>query len=772
MGRAAPKVSADQTSFLSLLEPAVPLDPAVVLLGDPRWEETVDELARAPYHSLDLEFFDERDEVAPPGFPAAPKVPGKAGGKKRRVDPWRTTIRLIQVGLPSGRVLVADLGGIRDDRAERAAKHARFLDVLGRVMYDRQKLTIGHHLKGDALLLRVWFGFKVRAARCTMLLSQIYWAGVRGYRHGLAAACKRLGRHVDKRLQSSDWRGYLSNTQINYAARDTLDAVFLYRELGRRVRDEGLLNSANAEMAALPAFVECEYHGMPVDPVMLDTHIAIWERARAEVIRPFLERYPGVDPGKGEKVAVALSKDRCYDGHKFYSEGAPTKTGKRRISPKVGEEVLVKWDALPWIVALMEWRSIGTQEQYLKGVREKLRAWRVRGEYAQIAGGEDRGGGDKEGRGMGRSSCSKPNLQNSGNLQPAHRALGCRHTRESFRPMNAEMAARLRARVAELDRDENLPPGVITTIDRAQYRRALLDLAEQCERRPRAMIVADLSQAHARIATQASRDATLLAAYNAGADVHCITASALVQKRGRPWSASDVNAKRKDKHDPDHPEAKQARDTAKPVFYGSLNLQGPATLQRTAETAPEPVKMTIDEAAEARDAWRTAYAGLYSYQRRVIREANARDVVIDGHHYAVNYALTGRRLHLLKEPDKYSKTEPLPCKDCGKDHGRLTCKGTDCVASVWMMTEADAIKRAMGLILDAFDAHPEWEAVFCNMAHDEVDVECAEAYAVDVATCVQQIFHDCMRWAGVVDLPVDEANADPKKMIVTCWADK
>lgn len=756
------KVSLAQTSFLSQLEPPVPLDPHVVLLGDPRWDAALAELDRAPWHAIDTEWWHDTP-------------PAKKGGKLR-VDPWRVSLRLLQVSVPSGLVMVADLGGIRDDRAERLRAYGPFLDVLGRALRDRARLTIAHHLKGDALLLRIAFGFVVRGARCTMLLSQLYWAGVRGCKHSLVAVLRRMGRKVDKRLQASDWRGHLSNSQINYAAQDPLEAAEAYRWLGRRIVDEGMRRSAEAEMAALPAFVECEYHGLPVDEVMLDEHIAIWRRLRREVIRPFEERYPGVVPTQGEKVAVALTKDRCYGGHRFYTEGPATKSGKRRIVPTVGEEVLVTWDSLPWVNALMESRSIGVMDTYLSKIRSRLRAGRVRGEYAQIAGGESRGGGDKEGKGQGRSACGEPNLQNSPKLQPAHERLGGRPPREPFRPHNAELAARYEAAAAAA---EKLADDAVAARDylvdaaslrlRARYLRSVADAAR---RTPRALIVADLSQAHARIATQASQDATLLKAYREGLDVHCITASALARLRGLDWSPEHVAKIRKRKDTDDGKLAASLRDMSKPVFYGSLNMQGPATLQRTAATSPEPVKMSEDEARQGRDAWRTAYAGLYRFQRRTIRKVDETDVVIDGHHYGVGEALTGRRMFFLKAPDKYDDGGPAPCAACGKSHGRLTVKGTDVVASVWMRTEADIIKRAMGMVLDAIDAHPEWDAKLCNMAHDEINVDCLEAHAVAVAEEVQRVVHDCMRWGGIVDLPVDDLSAKAVSMIVTCWADK
>ena len=45
MARKTPK---RQVSFDSLLEPDVPLDPRVVLIDDPRWAATLNEMSTAP----------------------------------------------------------------------------------------------------------------------------------------------------------------------------------------------------------------------------------------------------------------------------------------------------------------------------------------------------------------------------------------------------------------------------------------------------------------------------------------------------------------------------------------------------------------------------------------------------------------------------------------------------------------------------------------------------------------------------------------------------
>lgn len=721
------KVSPRQTTLFSQLDTWEPLDREIVLVGDARWDSCLEELRKASWHTLDIEGYD-----ADPPLKADPR---------RRINMVTFLPRLLQVALPSGRVMIADLGGIRDDRAAAHERYKEFLGILREAIWDPDRLTVGHHLKFDLGVVLHRYGWECRGARCTMLMSQLLYAGLRNVRHSLGALCERLGIPIDKSQQQSDWSGHLSNSQLNYAGRDPLRTAQAAKILAGELRKAGLNNSAQAEMLALPAFVEIEFRGMPVNKEKLDAQLANWRRIQELVIQPFLERYPGLSPSRNKEVAKRLSNDPIHGGYQFYTHGS-TKSGKTTIQERVGEEVLVQFDNPdhPWISALMEWRSVGKQVEYLEQVDHFMRDGRVRSEYAQIAGGEDRAGNDATGKGMGRSAAKAPNCQNSPKLQPNHEKLGGEPVRAVFEP----------------------PPG-------------------------RALIVADLSQAHARIGAQASQDETLLRVYNNGEDAHCHTASTLAQRRGKNWTWEDVARLRKQKTE-DGRLAASLRDLAKPTFYTSLNMGGALKIKEAGETSPEPVQMTLEQAKEAVDAWRQKYAGLYAYQRNTVREANREDVIFGGAHYAVQRTLTNRRLFLLKEPDKFDDREPYFCKACGSWHTRLLAKASDIVSFVWMGTEADAIKRALGLIYLAFKANPHWEAIIAGFVHDEIDVECAEDHGYEVAAKVQEIIHECMRWAGVRSLPVDEPDAAPChptkrvcapkkacgrcKMIVTSWADK
>ena len=876
-----------QVTFDALTEPTQPLDDNVVLVDDPRWWRCLDELLTAPYCGLDTEGFSDGVTVtAAADDDLTPTDPDLV----RDFDPFAATMRLIQVALPSGRVMVADLGGIGDDRKQRLSLYGddgetvtrtidgvsvtvpvyrpgSFFERLRDFVESPTRQKVLHHAKFDALWLRIAFGWRMRCIRCTMLLSQLYWAGLRGVRHGLghlserAVAMRAPGVWVvEKRLQKSEWRWKLSQAQLNYAARDAVVVVAIWKWLSARAKEDGMLGAAVAEMAAIPAFVECEFNGLPVNPAMLDDHIEAWKRGRELAIEPFRARYPGVDPAKNTVVAVALSQDDCYpdarNGNRPYVfyELDHTKPRRRPLfilgqrfdvafakknerytdenDHSVGEAVLTKYSSLPWISALLDWRSMGVVIKWMENVRRRLRRdARVRGEYAQIAGGEGRNTEDEGvGKGMGRSACAQPSLQQSANPQPklsklVAAAMGWTQDvvmspRIPFVPHDENAAAYLRWAVARLrgeaddpfayrggeaarDRvvvvegwdaeyDDDEAEAVPTTdadspsvADRIAWYESL---AAKWEQQPRGLVVGDFSQAHMRIAAQASQDPQLLEDFRLDRDAHLKLAYdfGVATKQVHPEVPIDDFFKWYSKGHPKFKFVKSLRGPAKTGNYTRLNLGSVTRLKQAGDTAKPPISLSKELWQIIRDAWDKRYAGLLGFQKAHIKRCNKIDVVVDGEHYGAAWSLkSGRRLWLRKEVDKYDRGEVTWCAGCGKTHGRLTVKGTDAVALVWMGSEACSIKRAMGDILSEFDSHDVyfmarglapvstvWDAKFCNMAHDEINSDSKMLHVVAVAGCVRRHFRSGLEWGGLTDVPVESRDAKDTDLVVRSWADK
>ncbi|MBN2575304.1 MAG: DUF3854 domain-containing protein [Deltaproteobacteria bacterium] len=179
------------------------------------------------------------------------------------LDPHKDRPRLLQLGMPDGKVVVVDLfqtGGI-----------GPVAEALGRVE------LLGHNLQFDLGFLH---RFGVRASRVwdTMTAAKLHSAGAhlkeKGY-HALAAVCSRhLQINLPKDLQKSDWSGVLSQEQIEYAVRDVAVLPLLKAKLKSALAESGLGRVAALEFAVIPVVVEMEHVGVGFDRTAWATLVA------------------------------------------------------------------------------------------------------------------------------------------------------------------------------------------------------------------------------------------------------------------------------------------------------------------------------------------------------------------------------------------------------------------------------------------------------------------------------------------------------------------
>ena len=658
-------------------------DHVIVRSDEARWKECIHELADARYFGFDIETYGFSDD------------------NLGALDPWEGRIRLMSIALPSGKVMLLDLGGWNDCRDEALRLNREALEALRKALENRDQIVVGHNLAFDALFVMCAYGWKVNNVRDTELMSQVLWAGLgddMGNRipHSLKEVCWRLGLgKLDKSIQKSDFGWDISNAQRNYSACDALIAVKVWQRLGKLIKEEGLQHSTEVECRALPAFVHMMYHGLPVDVARLESLIREYKRKSTDIVSAFLELFPNVNPLSQRQVMHALNE-------RF--EFSLTSIGDADLSG-----ILEPSEAKLAAKAILDFRRVRTQLAYLEGILLKTRLGRVRTKFRQIGP-----------TGMGRSTSKSPNLQNPANDSQTLRDLGLDPVRSIFRAK----------------------PG-------------------------HKMIVVDLSQAHSRIAASVSKDPKLGRAYRHNLDIHSITASGLAKQSGLgpEWTPSNIALWRKSKTHPNHLKAQELRQLSKPVFYGSLNLQGAKALQATARTAFEPVHLTEDEAKEGIATWRKIYAGLFRFQMAVIRKANTfrhrfpefecRYPWLVGKMFGEVRGLTGRRMFLLR-------------REYG---GRTSVKGPDCVSMVWMSTEADAIKEGLARVYEEILNHPEWGAKICNFCHDEVDLECREEFSESVAEAALRIVTEAFQEV-IPDTPAADPTTRPGDLICDSWVEK
>lgn len=160
------------------------------------------------------------------------------------------------------------------------------LDYMLKVSEDPSILKIFHNAKFDLSFLRVHAGRRVQFRNIfdTMLAEQVLTAGwchpylrkselkKRAIGYSLKDLVSRhLGQKLDKSLQTSDWGGELSAEQIAYASRDVEVLPHLYKIQKELLELNELTQVADLEFQTIPAIIEMELFGMPIDWSLAET---------------------------------------------------------------------------------------------------------------------------------------------------------------------------------------------------------------------------------------------------------------------------------------------------------------------------------------------------------------------------------------------------------------------------------------------------------------------------------------------------------------------
>ncbi|MBK9129445.1 MAG: DUF3854 domain-containing protein [Phycisphaerales bacterium] len=288
------------------------------------------------------------------------------------LDPLEDRVRLVQLGLPNGRIYVIDVwatGGL-----------GPVAEVLCRVPW------LGHNLAFDVGFMRQ-LGVAPTKVVDTMLLAQVLdcglHSGVKGYFTLSALLGRHLGLVVSKDQQKSDWAGALSQEQLLYAACDVRHLHELVEVLAREVDARGLTPTASLECEVLPAIADLQLAGVCFDR---ERWIALTEQKRREAAdaKAFVERELDIKNANSAKAQVLPGL-------------------QKRLGPGVkgtSAEDLAPYADDPVVTALKKFRAA---ETFVKNHGEPILAsmidGRVRGRWHQMGT-------------TGRMSCSDPPLLN------------------------------------------------------------------------------------------------------------------------------------------------------------------------------------------------------------------------------------------------------------------------------------------------------------------------------------------------------------------------
>jgi DNA polymerase I len=260
-----------------------------------------------------------------------------------------------------------------------------------------------------------------------------------------AIAEQFLGTTLDKAMQTSDWTRSLSTEQLVYAARDAQILLPLAEKLRSELHEERLWATARLESAGAAALAWIELAGLPVD---VDQWHTLGEQLsqQAQALR--------------QEVSAIAGRSINWNSHKqvvnlLSARGIPVKSSAAdALSLYVSDDV---------VEAFLKYKHVfDTSKTFgLKWLRHVDRSTnRVYAEFYSI------------GSGVGRTSCTEPNLQNI--------------------PHREEFRSKVRGTEG------------------------------------RWIVKADYSQLHLRLVAELAPEPAMREAYARGADLHIVTAARLL----------------------------------------------------------------------------------------------------------------------------------------------------------------------------------------------------------------------------------------------------
>ena len=311
------------------------------------------------------------------------------------LDPYRGDMRLVQVS--SGRkTFVFDMmpfrsnGGLRENT-----------DVapLRRIIESEEQVKILHNAKFDAKWLRYELGCEINNVFDTYLASQLIAAGESERRHGLADVAQFFtGTVLDKTEQISDWSApELSNSQIEYAARDAAVLPQIRDQIAERLKNDGLDRVGALEFDCVMPIAEMELNGFAVD---CDRWLAQVGTVRSAQVKAADELHDMLSAGVSQASLFGRAEINLDSQQQV--TGALTNLGIPMPETTRAWQLQPLADQYPVVKKLLEYRGVQKAvtsfgENFLEFLEPKTN--RVHADFRQI------------GAPTGRFSCSNPNLQ-------------------------------------------------------------------------------------------------------------------------------------------------------------------------------------------------------------------------------------------------------------------------------------------------------------------------------------------------------------------------
>ena len=311
------------------------------------------------------------------------------------LDPYVSRLRLIQLATPEN-VFIIDL----DKFSSFDLKQSDELAPLRRLITSARPIKIAHNAKFDAKFLKHNLGVDIGGLFDTLLASQLVSAGDIEERHGLEAIAGRyLNEAVDKSERLSNWEFELSESQLQYAARDAAVLIPLREKLFERIMSLGLKDCAKLEFDCVMPVVDIELTGFYMNKNRWLEQLAIVEERRGELANELQEML-----GEGAAQASLFGPPRAninLDSQQQVTEALnrlgiplPDSTRNWKLQPLALQ--------YPVVAKLLEYRTMQKAlTSYGQNMIEFInpKTGRLHADFRQI------------GAPTGRFACTNPNIQ-------------------------------------------------------------------------------------------------------------------------------------------------------------------------------------------------------------------------------------------------------------------------------------------------------------------------------------------------------------------------
>jgi DNA polymerase-1 len=311
------------------------------------------------------------------------------------LDPYVSRLRLIQLAT-SENVFIIDL----DKFSSFDLKQSDELAPLRRLITSARPIKIAHNAKFDAKFIKHNLGVDMGGLFDTLLASQLVSAGDIEERHGLEAIAGRyLNEAVDKSERLSNWEFELSESQLQYAARDAAVLIPLREKLFERIMSLGLKDCAKLEFDCVMPVVDIELTGFYMHKNRWLEQLAIVEERRGELANELQEML-----GEGAAQASLFGPPRAninLDSQQQVTEALnrlgiplPDSTRNWKLQPLALQ--------YPVVAKLLEYRTMQKAlTSYGQNMVELInpKTGRLHADFRQI------------GAPTGRFACTNPNIQ-------------------------------------------------------------------------------------------------------------------------------------------------------------------------------------------------------------------------------------------------------------------------------------------------------------------------------------------------------------------------